>query len=148
MSKQKEKQPKKTKKETNPETELEQKRKQAVVEITDELEKILEKLGLKQYAIFSRMAEEIGVRDGAILGVDVQLPYRQVLFDISYRFIDMWWEDRGQVKHFMVHEAVHVLIGRYTKLAVDRYVSERELLDEEETLVDDITCLLLNPVTL
>jgi hypothetical protein len=146
MSKQKEKQSG-TQKQTQIETE-EQKQKKVLVEITGELEGVLEKLGLKQYVIFSRLTEDVGVRDGSILGVDVQLPYRQVLFDVSHRFVEMWKEDKTEVRHFIVHEAVHVLIARYTKLAVDRYVSERELLDEEETLVDDITHLLLNPVTL
>ena len=147
MPKQKEKHVNKGKT-VSAEEELKQKRSAAVVGIMEELEGVLEKLGLKQYTVFGQATEEIGVRDGAILGVDVQLPYRQVLFDISHRFIDMWLEDKESTKHFVVHEAVHVLIARYTRLATDRYISEREILDEEETLVDDITRLLLNPVSL
>lgn len=111
-----------------------------------EVEKVfcqyLEKLNVNGYRVYTKLVDEVPNKENAILAVDVQLPYKEISFEVTKRFLDIRKQNKYNTNHFLIHEAVHVFLGRYTKLANDRFVSEKELVDEEETLTDDLAFIL------
>lgn len=111
-----------------------------------EVEKVfcqyLEKLNVNGYRVYTKLVDEVPNKENAILAVDVQLPYKEISFEVTKRFLDIRKQNKYDTNHFLIHEAVHVFLGRYTKLANDRFVSEKELVDEEETLTDDLAFIL------
>jgi len=109
--------------------------------IVDVFEEYLVKLNIHGFTIWPKIVEEIAGKDGGILAVDVALPYKQISFEITNRYIKLFEENEKEYSPFLLHEAFHVLLSRYTKIANDRFVSEREVEDEEETLVDELTHL-------
>lgn len=111
-----------------------------------EVEKVfcqyLEKLNVNGYRVYTKLVDEVPNKENVILAVDVQLPYKEISFEVTKRFLDIRKQNKYNTNHFLIHEAVHVFLGRYTKLANDRFVSEKELVDEEETLTDDLAFIL------
>lgn len=50
--------------------------------------------------------------------------------------------DHAKLDFFAKHEVVHVMLGRFSELAGERYVTEKELIETEEGLVN-LLCKLI-----
>ena len=64
-----------------------------------------------------------------------------ITFGEDIDFVDR--DPTDYIKQIAKHEVIHSLLGRYTRLAEDRYVSEQELDNEEEHLVRKL-CKIIN----
>ncbi len=75
--------------------------------------------------------------------VNLNFPYKRVKLFVGEDIIEQWKEvPVEEIKGFLLHEAIHILTWRFGELAYSRFVSKKELMDEEEFLVDSIKNIL------
>lgn len=118
-------------------------------EIVKDFQKILSDLGVTNILIRPRMkgddgfSEELKDREDWAFAVEVPFPYREVYFYINARGFALKREGReGVYRISIIHEVIHVLFARYAHLAQERYISQKELCDEEEQLADTFAIIL------
>lgn len=82
-------------------------------------------------------------KDG--MSVEVDYPYRKIDLFIGETtlqdMVDKKFSDR-MLDLYLTHEALHVLFWEFADRAADRYVSEKELENQEEKLVDKLAHIL------
>ena len=95
--------------------------------------KYLEKLNLYGYDVdvFTEKDKEWKKPKNNTFTTYVDHPYKRITLNVGK-------DARINTDH-LLHEALHVLLWRYAYLAEGRYITEKELFNEEEQVVDHLT---------
>lgn len=93
----------------------------------------LEKLNLHGYEITVLTEKDKGWEKpkNDTYNTSVDYPYKRVFLHVG--------KDAETNSNFLLHEAFHVLLWRYTYLAESRFLRKKELEHEEEHIVDHLT---------
>lgn len=73
------------------------------------------------------------------LTVKVQYPYQSIDLFVGEDIIKNFNNKDYDMGSYLLHEACHVLLWRYAYLAESRYINQKQLLDEEERIVSQLT---------
>lgn len=69
--------------------------------------------------------------------VEVNDPYRMITLYVRKGGLDYWKEKAfDTISSILLHEAFHVFHWKYKEMAHKRYISEEQLIEEEENLAD------------
>jgi hypothetical protein len=77
------------------------------------------------------------------LSISCGLPYKDIRLFIGSHGIEEYKESKKRLKEGLYHEAFHVVVSKYAKVARSRYCSLEQIEDEEETLVDHLTNIII-----
>jgi hypothetical protein len=83
------------------------------------------------------------LKDDSQFKISVKSPYREVILTICKKgrktASDGNWDD---IKMYLYHEAFHVLVWNYTRLAESRYTGEEQLKNCEEETADKFSYIM------
>lgn len=101
-------------------------------------------LHLGGYAI-SIKKTELDDKD-ALFEIVTNAPYRDAEIRYYAKAEKLFRADKQELKKAVLHELLHIITAKLKRKAEERYVNEKELGDEEESLVDWLTEIIF-PLT-
>jgi len=93
---------------------------------------IITKLGLTEWSIYYDM---ITLKD-CYASCDIDADNLNVTINLSKYHHGEEDDSKIFLKKTAIHEVIHILLAKLTKLAGNRYITEKELLSEEESIVN------------
>lgn len=70
--------------------------------------------------------------------VKLDYPYQNIDLFVGEDIIKNFNNKDYDMGSFLLHEACHILLWRYAYLAEDRYINQRQLINEEERIVSQL----------
>ena len=107
------------------------------------IEKYRKILLLHSYQIGYKKKDE----SGHYLSMEFTAPYRHSCLFYSTKFMEQVLDsdtDKDELERRVCHELFHVVTDRFYSLANARVVSDREIEDERESLVDHLANIVFN----
>ena len=77
--------------------------------------------------------------------IRVEYPYKRIVLNVSEHELNNYREiPKENREASLLHEALHVLLWDFVNLAEQRYVTQEQLSDTEERLVDSLKSIILD----
>ena len=125
---------------------LSMKEKEIKQKIGDWFDEYLTILKLGGYALFVMSPSDEEWKDSEKDGFSVELeyPYKNIKLYIPKNYIEDFDIKTKQVniKNSLLHEALHILLWKYSRLAESRFITKEQFFDEEEEVTDHLSSVI------
>jgi len=95
------------------------------------------RLNLSEWKIYINYAP-IDKKSSAEVLPDSRYTNATITINKDYKF-----KNDNQIRETIYHECLHILLAHYVEKAEDRFISEKELIDREEQLVERLLRIII-----